>query len=232
MLKRLRKAAAAPIPAAAGGPAREPDAVGTDPQNRDPAAPADPPSESESPDTDIDNPDAAHTSDVTPQSPVGAPSTLRLALITATVIVAAVGGLAGYLGYRTHQTRVAARQRELFLQAGRQAAINMTTIDSAHADADVARILNSSTGAFHDNFATRAPSFIDAIKQAQSTSEGTVTAAGVESIVADRAELIIAVSVKSSNVGGGEEPPRSWRMRIVVQKVGEIAKTSDVQFVA
>ena len=157
---------------------------------------------------------------------------LRSAIIASILVVAVLGGLIGYLGYRSYETRLAAQQRELFLQTARQAAVNLTTISYTHADQDVARILDSATGSFSDTFRDRAQSFIDVVKKAQSESEGTVTAAGLESIDADRAQVIVALSVKTSNAGVPEQQPRGWRMRLNVQKVGDTAKVSDVQFVA
>jgi Mce-associated membrane protein len=157
---------------------------------------------------------------------------LRCAIIASILVVAVLGGLIGYLGYRTYETRLAAQQRELFLQTARQAAVNLTTISYAHADQDVARILDSATGSFQDTFRDRAQSFIDVVKKAQSESEGTVTAAGLESVDADRAQVIVALSVKTSNAGVPEQQPRGWRMRLSVQKMGDTAKVSDVQFVA
>jgi Mce-associated membrane protein len=157
---------------------------------------------------------------------------LRLAFVASTLIVAALGALIGYLGYHAYESRLATHQRELFLQAGRQAAIDLTTISYTQADADVARILDSATGSFHDEFQKRAQPFIDVVKQEQSTSVGSVTAAGLESVDGDRAQVIVAVSVKSSNAGVAEQQPRGWRMRVSVQKVGDAAKVSEVQFVS
>jgi Mce-associated membrane protein len=156
---------------------------------------------------------------------------LRLALVASLLIVATLGGLVGYLGYRGYQTQVAARQRELFLSVGRQAAINLTTISYTQAEADVARILDSATGTFHDEFQQRSQPFIDFVKRVQSTSQGSLTAAGLESIDGDRAQVFVAVSVKTANAGVPEQQPRGWRMRLDVQKVGDTAKVSDVQFV-
>jgi Mce-associated membrane protein len=147
------------------------------------------------------------------------------------VVVVALGGLAGWLGYRVEAARAAAQQRELFVQVGRQAAINLTTISYTEADADVARILDSATGAFHDDFQKRSEPFVDVVKKAQSTTQGSVTAAGLQSIAGDHAQVVVAVSVKTSNAGVPEEEPRGWRLRLDVQKVGDTAKVSDVQFV-
>ena len=66
------------------------------------------------------------------------------------------------------------------MQVGRQGAINLTTLDYEHIDADVQRILDSATGTFDDDFQRRAPSFIDVVKQVKSKSVGTVTEAALE----------------------------------------------------
>lgn len=156
---------------------------------------------------------------------------LRAVLVTGVLAVVALAGLAGWLGYRAYQAHLAAQQRELFVQVARQAAVNLTTISYTHADADVARILDSATGGFHDDFQKRSQPFIDVVKQAQSTSQGTVTAAGLESIAGDQAHVIVAISVKTSSAGVPEQEPRGWRMRLDVQKVGDTAKVSNVQLV-
>lgn len=77
------------------------------------------------------------------------------------VIAISVGGLFGWLGYREYEARQDQLQRDLFLETGSQAALSLATISSNEADADVQRILDSSVGTFHDDFAQRAPVFID-----------------------------------------------------------------------
>jgi Mce-associated membrane protein len=163
---------------------------------------------------------------VTPSEPAR-----RAALVVGLAMILAIGTLAGWLGFRTYQAHQAMEQRELFLQAGRQGAVNLTTIDFAEADTDIQRILDSATGTFYDDFSKRSQPFVDVVKQAQSKSVGTVTAAGLESASADQAQVLVAVSVKTSNVGAADNQPRAWRMRISVQKIGDQAKVSNVEFV-
>jgi Mce-associated membrane protein len=116
---------------------------------------------------------------------------------------------------------------------GRQGALNLTTIDFQHADSDVQRILDSATGTFYDDFQKRAQPFVEVVKQAQSKSVGTIAEAGLEpqSITANGAQVLVAVTVKTSNAGAPEQAPRAWRMRITVQKVGDDAKVANVEFV-
>ena len=156
---------------------------------------------------------------------------LRRPLILGVVVLVVLGALFGWLGYRDYQTRQAGHQHDLFLQVGRQAALNLTTISADQADTDVARVLDSATGTFHDDWAQRAPAFVEMVQKAQSKSEGTVTAAGLESEASDRARVLVAVSVKTTNAGAPQQQPRAWRMRIDVQKVGNDAKVANVEFV-
>ena len=158
-------------------------------------------------------------------------SHLRLATIAGLALVVVLAGLTGWLGFRAYQSHQADEQRKLFLQVGRQGALNLTTIDWQQADADVQRILDSATGTFYDDFQKRAQPFVEVVKQAQSKSVGTIAEAGLESESDNDAQVLVAVTVKTSNAGAPEQAPRAWRMRISVQKVGDEAKVSNVEFV-
>jgi Mce-associated membrane protein len=158
-------------------------------------------------------------------------SHLRLATIAGLVLVVALAGLTGWLGFRTYQSHQADEQHKLFLQVGRQGALNLTTIDWQQADKDVQRILDSATGTFYDQFQQRAQPFVEVVKQAQSKSVGTIAEAGLESVSDNGGQVLVAVTVKTSNAGAPEQAPRAWRMRISVQKVDDGAKVSNVEFV-
>ena len=158
-------------------------------------------------------------------------SPVRLATLIGLVAALALGGVVGWLGFRTYQLRQDQEQRELFLRVGRQGAVNLTTIDWQNVDHDIQRILDSATGPFYDDFSKRSQPFIDVVKKVQSKSVGTVTEAGLESVSRNEARVLVAVSVKTSNLGAEDQPPRAWRMRIDVQKIGDGAKVSNVLFV-
>ena len=156
---------------------------------------------------------------------------LRQAAALGLTAVVALAAVVGFLGFRDYQSHRAQEQSELFVQVGRQGALNLTTINWQHADTDVQRILDSATGPFYEDFSKRQQPFVEVVKKAQSTSTGTITEAGLESESGDQAQVLVAVSVKTSNLGAAEQEPRVWRMRISVQKVGEEAKVSNVAFV-
>jgi len=157
---------------------------------------------------------------------------VRTALLAGLLMLTTVGTLVGWLGWRTHRAEQTQRLDAMFLQAGRQGALNLTTMDYAHVDADIRRVLDGSAGTFHDDFQQRAPAFEDVVTKTQSRTQGTVTEAGIESVSGDSARVLVAVSVKTSNIAAPEQHPRLWRMRLDVQKIGDVAKVTNVGFVA
>ncbi len=185
-------------------------------------------------DTDIDDIDEAYAADADgadAPEPGKPKSVRRLAAVIGLVLVVALSALVGWLAVRAHRaTQVDERQSQI-VQAARQGALNLTTIDWQRADADVQRILDSATGEFYDDFAKRSAPFIKVVKEAKSTSTGSITEAGLESESGDAAQVLVAVAVKTSNVGAPAQEPREWRMRIAVQKVGDVMKVSNVEFV-
>jgi Mce-associated membrane protein len=154
----------------------------------------------------------------------------RLALVFGLAAVVALGGLSGWLGHRAIQSQLAEGERGVFVEAARRGAVNLTSIDFQRVDADVKRILDSATVPFYDEFAERAPSFVEAAKRSQSTSVGTVTAAGIESLADSEAKVLVAVSVNTSQVGASEPLIRLWRMRMTVRGVGSDVMVSKVEF--
>jgi len=158
-------------------------------------------------------------------------SARRWAMLFSLTVIVALSVFAGWSGFRVHQSQKVEAQRNQFLQVARQGALNLTTIDWQHADADVRRILDGATGEFHDDFAKRSEPFIDVLRQAKSTTVGKITEAGLESETPDSAQALVAVSVQTSNAGATDQEPRAWRMRIYVQRVGDQVKVSNVGFV-
>jgi Mce-associated membrane protein len=152
-------------------------------------------------------------------------------LAACAAVVAGLAGLTGWLGYQHYQSHQAQQRHNVFLQVARQAALNLTTISCREAGADVARILDSATGQFRDDFQDRSPPFIDLVNKAQSTSVGTIVDAGVQSEQDNQAQVLVAVNVDTSLAGTPEPQPRAWRMRLTVQRVGSGAKVSNVEFV-
>ena len=115
--------------------------------------------------------------------------------------------------------------------AGRAGLLALTTIDHTQIDRDVQRILDTSTGAFRDDFAQRADSFKAAARKAQSTSVGTVREAGLEATEGDSGRVLVALTVMTSNRGASEQQPKSWRTRVTVSRVDDGFNVAAVELV-
>ncbi|MEI7915492.1 MAG: mammalian cell entry protein [Mycobacteriaceae bacterium] len=146
-------------------------------------------------------------------------------------VIAAVVALTVFLGYRDHQVRARDDLRREMVDVAKQGAVYLTTIDHDRVDDDVRRILETSTGEFHDDFAKRAQSFAEAARKAQSTSVGTVTDAAVESVDDRTGRVLVALTVMTSNRGVPETQPRAWRTRVTVADTDDGLKVSQVEFV-
>jgi Mce-associated membrane protein len=181
--------------------------------------------------SDLDPTDDVDRDDVTANTGA-AGSRVRMGLAAGLIAVLALAGLGAWLGYRGYESHRVESQRQLFLQVGRQGALNLTTIDWEHADADIKRILESATGPYYNDFSQRSKPFVDVVERTKSKSVGAISESGIESASGDGAQVLVAVLVKTSNATAAEQPSRSWRMRISVQNVGDNeAKVSNVTFV-
>ncbi|MBH0122004.1 hypothetical protein M1M07_14900 [Rhodococcus sp. HM1] len=123
------------------------------------------------------------------------------------------------------------RRAAEFEAAARQGVVTLTTLDFDNADADVQRVLDNSTGEFHDDFRNRAQDFVDVIEQSNVATEGTVDAAAVESMTDDSAVVLVAATSKVTNAAGADQEPRVWRLSVTVTRDGDRLKMSKVEFV-
>ena len=167
----------------------------------------------------------------TQQPPSRPPTPIRRVAAFMLLASLVLAGLGSWFGYGEYQARQRQLEQARYVAIGRQAAANLTTINFNTVDADVTRILDSATGAFLDDFQKRAPDFIEVVKQAKSTSEGTVTEAGLESVDGEHGQVMVVVQVKTAIGGAPSDTPRRWRMRIDVEKTGNDLKVANVEFV-
>ena len=143
------------------------------------------------------------------------------------------GGSGGMVGISCPPVGASTQaQRSQFLQVATQGALNLTTIDWQQAERDVQRILDGATGQFHDDIAMRSQPFVDVVKEAKSTSVGTITEAGLESERADSAQVLVAVTVKTSNVDAPNRIHTHGGCASRAERVGDQAKVSNVEFVS
>lgn len=159
------------------------------------------------------------------------PSRTRLALTSLLVVMITLGALAGWLEYRLRQTQQVAAQRAEFVQAARQGAVNLTTIDWQHAEADVQRIL----GLGHRHVRRRFLQAVGSLRRRRQTGSGEVGGGRLHR----GARTHQRRSSPGPRRGQREDDqrrippasPRAWRMRIDLRRLGKDVKISNVEFV-
>ena len=117
------------------------------------------------------------------------------------------------------------------VEAASNGVVALLSIDHGRAAADVQRVLDSSIGAFRDDFASRAEDFIKTAQESKAVTVGSITAAALDSADADTAVVLVAASSQVTNSNGARNDPRPWRMSVTVSLDEDQWKMSNVEFV-
>lgn len=149
---------------------------------------------------------------------------------------AAIAGLLTVTGVMvwSHQRQAGERQRSAeFAAAARQGVINLMSIDYTKAKDSVQRVLEGSTGTFHDNFAETSDEFVKALQDEKITTRAEVNDAAVERMSGDGAVVLVsATSVREGPKAPKEQKqPRVWRVVVTLVRDGGQVKLSGVEFV-
>jgi Mce-associated membrane protein len=126
--------------------------------------------------------------------------------------------------------RVEERRRDAILQAARQEAVNLTTIDAAHLDRDVQRILDGATGEFKEQFAAGSSELTKLLTTNKSRSTGEVLEAGIVTADDDSAQVLVVVD---SMIINAEEPKgrlSHYRMQLDLVRQGSRWLTARLEF--
>jgi Mce-associated membrane protein len=151
--------------------------------------------------------------------------------VAATVLICAFAGISGYMAWQDHEATEREQRAANFVAGARQGIVNMTSLDFNRAKDDVQRVLDSSTGQFRDDFQQRAKDFVSVVEQSKVVTQGTVTAAGLESMGEHSASVLVSVTSRISNSAGAKDEPRRFRLRVTVTEEGGQYKMSKVDFI-
>jgi Mce-associated membrane protein len=154
-----------------------------------------------------------------------------VAAIVVAVLSLGLLGLGGWMVWH-HQQVAAEQQRSAeFAAAARQGVVTLMSLDFNHADENVKRILENTTGDFKKDFEGQADEFIGVARQSKVTTEATVNSTAVQTMTKDTATVLVAVTTNVSNAASKQQEPRSWRLRVDMARDGGQLKLSKVEFV-
>ncbi|MGX1809123.1 hypothetical protein ACWIGI_25665 [Nocardia sp. NPDC055321] len=165
----------------------------------------------------------------TARARAGGRRTALVVLATALLVASAATG--AFSVWNHHRLTGDERRTAEFSAAARQGVVALTSLDFNRAKDDVQRVLDNSTGAFREDFQSRAEDFTKVVEQSQVTTEGRVTATAVESMTDDSAVVLVAATSQITNSAGAKQEPRIWRLSVTVTRVDGQLKMSKVEFV-
>jgi Mce-associated membrane protein len=129
-------------------------------------------------------------------------------LIVVLLVVAVMFGAKAVGGFSTEHGRASA------LDAGRQAATNLTTFDFTTAEADVQRLKDSTTPTFENGFAADKDTFVKFLRDNQVKMSGEVTGAGLSSYDGHTAHVLVAIKAQTANNKNPAPAARNYRMDV------------------
>lgn len=126
---------------------------------------------------------------------------------------------------------MAAADRSNAVEAAREVALDLTTVDFPDAKANVQAVLDRSTGNFKRQFGQNAEPYIGVLTEGKVRSQGEVTEIAVRDYDGQIAHVLVAVKaqIKNSSTPDGEE--RFYRMDTEMQKVDGNWLVARVEFV-
>lgn len=149
--------------------------------------------------------------------------------------VAAILALLSGTGYMLllHRKAEAERHRTAeFAAAGRQAAVNLMSMDFNSAKDIVQRLVDDSTGKFKVNLQDTSKDLIKAMQDSKAITKVTVNDVAVESHTDDSGVVLVAASSnrEGPNATKADQQPRVWRVVLTLDRDDGRLKLSDVEF--
>lgn len=177
----------------------------------------------------------AHTSHDAPEAPktaASAPGRAWVVVVSLFALLAiTLGSLTAYNIHRIARTEAVQAREETILRVARQGVLNVTTLSHESIDADIKRLIDSSTGEYRRQFEGRSSTFRDMVAESAVASEGTITEAGIESSEETSGKALVAVRAEVSNKAAPEGEQRQYRMAVNVVREGDRWLVSGLEFV-
>jgi len=145
--------------------------------------------------------------------------------------VAALLAATGYMVWHDHRISEQRHREVEFAAAARQGVVNLMSLDFNRAKDDVQRIIDSSTGAFKNDFQATADDLVTSARNARAVSNTIVNATAVESMNGNSAVVLVAATSTLTNAAGAKDEKRSWRLSVTVTQDGAQLKIAKVDFV-
>lgn len=147
------------------------------------------------------------------------------------LVLIALLSASGLLIWHHRQAVQRDEQSTAYATAARQGVVNLMSLNFNHAQDDLQRVIDSTTGPFHDDFEKSKNDFLTVMKESKVVATSEVKTTGVESMDSDSAVVLVAATSQVANSASQQPTPRAWRLSVTVNKESDGIKMSKVEFV-
>jgi hypothetical protein len=149
----------------------------------------------------------------------GGPAVTAVAVLSAVVVALAVSGAA--LLILRHNLRHEQDVRQNVLNAARQQALNMITLDARTVDRDYERMLAGAADPLRADLENNRAAAKQALARSKGVSSGTVSDAGLVQMLGDRASAVVIVDAVQTNTVTGSSLSHRFRFQLDLTRQGE-----------
>ena len=167
---------------------------------------------------DVDATDAVATDELVAPAPK---RRVGLAAMVCGLLFALLVSALGYLGWRQYEQHQVSIATAAALQAAKDYAVVLTTLDAKNIDDNYRKSLDGATGEFKDAYSQGATQLRQVLIDNKASGTGIVVAAAVKSATPDKVEVLLFVDQSITNANNPS--PRIDRNRIdmTMEKVGD-----------
>ncbi|MET0698251.1 MAG: hypothetical protein ABWY93_01190 [Mycobacterium sp.] len=149
----------------------------------------------------------------------------------AVIALIALLTLSGLMIWSHHKATQREALADQFSTGARQGVVNLMSLNFNNGQADLQRVLDSTTGSFHDDFQKSQKDFLTVMQDSKVVTSTAVNSTAIESMNDDSAVVLITATSQVANNASQQPSPRSWRLSVTVNKENDQIKMSKVEFV-
>lgn len=153
----------------------------------------------------------------------------RLTIATLVLLVIALAGVSGYLGWQQRNSRELQAASDAALRAANGYAVTLTSVDSNSLDANFSAVLDGATGEFADMYRQSSTQLRQLLVDHQATGHGVVVDSAVRSATTDQVVVLLFVDQTVTNTDVPDPRVDRSRMVLTMQKVDGQWKATKVE---
>jgi len=159
------------------------------------------------------------------------PGRKAVGIATAAVLISASLGASAYMAFQHFALLREHRHAAEYAAAARRGVEMMMSIDPDHAEENMQRTIDATTGALKSQLEATSSYVVKSAQDAKVTTKATVEDVAVESMTENSAVVLAVAKSDTTNPDKSRRPPVFWRISVNIDRDGGQFKMSKLDFV-